>query len=103
MRGALSHRDFRLLLAGTGIVAFIGPLQFITQIFWVQDHYHERQVLYIGLIAACRGSSMLLFSLIGGAIADRFERRRVLLACETSALTLSALVTLTMLTRPFGD
>jgi MFS family permease len=103
MRRALSHRDFRLLLAGTGIVAFIMPVQFITQIFWVQAYYHDRQVLYIGLIAACRGSSMLLFSLIGGAIADRFERRRVLLACETLAVTLSALVALTMLTRPFGD
>jgi len=49
-------------------------------------------VLYVGLIAASRGSAMLLFSFVGGAFADRFERRRVLLACESTSLALSVVI-----------
>ena len=100
---ALAHRDFRLLLAGSTIVGFVMPIQFLTQIFWVQAQYPSRSVLYVGLIAASRGSAMLIFSLVGGAIADRFERRRVLLFCESTALALNTVVALLMLTEPFGE
>ena len=100
---ALAHRDFRLLLLGSTIVGFVMPIQFLSQVFWVQEHYPHRDVLYVGLIAASRGAAMLTFSLIGGAIADRFERRRVLLFCESTALGLNALIALLMLTHPFGE
>ena len=100
---ALAHRDFRLLLAGSAIVSFVMPVQFLTQVFWVEDHYAARQVLYVGLLGVSRGAAMLLFSLFGGAIADRFERRRVLLFCESTALGLNTLVALLMLTHPFGE
>jgi MFS family permease len=99
---ALAHRDFRLLLAGSAAVSLAMPLQFLTQIFWIQDHYPDRSVLYVGLIAVSRGLAMLLFSLLGGAIADRFERRRVLVACESAALALNGLVAALMLLDPFG-
>lgn len=79
------------------------PMQFLSQIFWIQDHHPGRQVLYVGLIAASRGTAMLLFSFVGGAIADRFERRRVLLACESTALGLSAVIALLLLTNPFAE
>lgn len=102
-RGALAHRDFRLLLVGSGVVSFVMPMQFITQVFWVQDTYPEHEVLFVGLIGASRGAAMLLFSLIGGAFADRFERRRVLLVCECIAFCINGLIALTMLTDPLGD
>ncbi|MEO8538569.1 MAG: MFS transporter [bacterium] len=101
-RGALSHRDFRLLLIGSATVSFVMPMQFITQVFWVQDNYPKHDVLFVGLLGASRGGAMLLFSLIGGAFADRFERRRILLACECTALALNGLVALLMLTQPLG-
>jgi MFS family permease len=101
-RGALSHRDFRLLLIGSGVVSFVMPMQFITQVFWVQDTYPKHDVLFVGLIGASRGGAMLLFGLFGGALADRFERRRILLACECTALTLNACIALLMLTQPLG-
>jgi MFS family permease len=100
---ALAYRDFRLLLLGSGIVAFVMPVQFLTQIFWVEDHYAAHDVIYIGLLGVSRGAAMLLFSLFGGAVADRFERRRVLLFCESMAFGLNALVALLMLTHPFGE
>lgn len=100
---ALRYRDFRLLLAGTAFVGLSMPLQFITQIFWVQTYYPEREVFYVGLIALSRGLAMLLFGLVGGAIADRYERRRVLLVAEIMALVLNAAIALLMVTRPLGD
>jgi MFS family permease len=100
---ALAHRDFRLLLLGTTTVGFVMPIQFLTQVFWVQAQYPSRSVLYVGLIAASRGSAMLFFSLVGGAIADRFERRRVLLFCESTALALNVVIAALMITEPFGE
>lgn len=100
---ALASRDFRLLLAGMTLVGLAMPLQFLTQIFWVQAEYPDRDVFYVGIIAGSRGVAMILFSLIGGAIADRFERRRVLLVCEICALILNGGVALLMLTNPLGD
>lgn len=102
-RGALSHRDFKLLLIGSGVVSFVMPMQFITQVFWVQDTYPHHEVLFVGFLGASRGGAMLLFSLIGGAFADRFERRKVLLSCECAALTINALIALLMLTDPLGS
>jgi MFS family permease len=99
----LALRDFRLLIMGTLFVQLALPLQFITQIFWVQHHYEEREVLYVGLIAGSRGMAMLLFGLIGGAIADRYERRRVLFINQCLALTLNAAIAGLMLTRPMGE
>lgn len=100
---ALAHRDFRFLLLGTTVVGFVMPIQFLTQVFWVQAQYPSRSVFYVGLLAASRGGAMLVFSLLGGAIADRFERRRVLLFCESAALSINAVVAVLMLTEPFGE
>ena len=100
---ALESRDFRLLLLGTTLVGLAMPIQFLTQVFWVQQEYPDRDVFYVGLIAGSRGVAMILFSLLGGAIADRFERRRVLLVCETLAFVLNAGVAALMLTNPLGD
>jgi MFS family permease len=99
---ALRHRDFRPLLAGTVLVGLVQPLHFVTQIFWVQAVYPEHEIIYTGLLMGARGVATLSFGLIGGAIADRFERRLVLLGCESASLVLSAFVALLMLTTPFG-
>ncbi len=102
-RGALRHRDFRLLFAGSVAVSFVMPMQFLTQVFWVQDRYPAHSVLFVGLLAASRGSAMLLFGLLGGAFADRYERRRVLMACQLVSLGLGALVALLMIVEPLGQ
>jgi len=52
---ALESRDFRLLFAGSVLVSFVMPMQFLTQVFWVQERYPEREVLFIGLLGASRG------------------------------------------------
>lgn len=102
-RGALRHRDFRLLFAGSVAVSFVMPMQFLTQVFWIQDRYPAHSVLFVGLLAASRGAAMLLFGLLGGAFADRYERRRVLMACQLVSLALGALVALLMILEPLGQ
>ena len=41
-------------------------------------------ILLLGVLGAVRGVPRLLFSLVGGLLADRADRRRVLLAAETA-------------------
>lgn len=99
----LARRDFRLLLAGSTLVGLAMPFQFLTQVFWVQAEYPAHAVLYASLLSASRGVAMVLFSLIGGAIADRVERRRVLLLTESGSLLSNAAVAVLMLMAPFGS
>jgi MFS family permease len=47
---------------------------------------------YVGLAAAAGGLPMLLFSMVGGVLADRFNRRTVLLVGETANLALFILL-----------
>lgn len=76
----LANPDYRYLLAGFAIGQMLMPLQFITQILWVQN-FAPRDVwlILVALIAACRGTGALVFGLYGGALADRFNRQKLLL------------------------
>ena len=100
---ALHSRDFRLLLGATALANLVMPAHFISLTFWAIDTYPGQKVLYSGLIVAIRGLGLLGFGLVGGVIADRFERRRVLLACEASTLLLTILLAVAMLAKPFGE
>jgi MFS family permease len=76
----LKNRDFRFLLSGFAIGQMLMPLQFITQILWVQQ-FAPRDIwlILVAAIAASRGLGALTFSMYGGALADRFDRRKLLL------------------------
>lgn len=100
---ALHHRDYRLLMAATVMQNLTMPMQFITLTFWAADTYEGKTALISSLIVGVRGVGMLLFSFLGGAFADRFERRKVLLVCELTALVVTALMGLCMVTTPFGN
>jgi predicted MFS family arabinose efflux permease len=99
----LARRDFRLLLAGSAVVGVLFPLHLMTQVFWVSQHFPDSAVIYSSVLAASRGSGMVAFSLLGGAIADRADRKRVLLVCESLSLVAHAGIALLMLTEPFGE
>jgi len=76
----LKVRNYRLLLSGFAIGQMLMPLQFITQILWVQQ-FAPRDIwlILVAAIAASRGMGALVFGLYGGALADRFDRRKLLL------------------------
>ncbi|MEM7020885.1 MAG: MFS transporter, partial [Pseudomonadota bacterium] len=79
----LKNKDFCFLLTGFAIGQMLMPLQFITQILWVQE-YAPKDVwlILVALIGASRGMGALLFGLYGGALADRFDRRKLMLVTQ---------------------
>ena len=90
MFAPLALRDFRLLFLGLLIGQALSPFQFLAQIIWIQLSAEEDvRILLIGLIAAVRGAGMLVFGLYGGALADRFDRRRLLIATQLGALAVN--------------
>src|SRR5213596_3641416 len=92
--GALSHRNFRLFFIGQGI-SLVGT--------WLQNVGEGWLILtltnspfYVGLTLALSSLGVLLFSLYAGVVADRVDKRRVIvfmqLAFMLDAFTVSILV-----------
>ena len=93
MFAPLGVRDFRLLFLGLLLGQALSPFQFVAQIIWVQVSAPEDlRIVLVGLIAAARGAGMLLFGLYGGALADRFDRRRLLIVTQLAALVLNVAI-----------
>jgi len=93
---ALTHRDFRILWLGA-FVSTIGT--------WIQKVAQSWLVLtltgsafYLGLDSFLGEAPILLFTLVGGVVADRYSRRHLLIASQcvqmACAFTLMALVAL---------
>lgn len=103
MLAPLGVRDFRLLFLGMVVGQAAMPLQFVAQIMWVQESAPDDvRIVLVGLIAAVRGAGMLAFGLYGGALADRFDRRTLLIVTQSSVLVLNLLVALVMILSPSG-
>ena len=79
MTEPLRLREFRLLLAGFIVGQSMMPLQFVASIAWIQlVAPDDIEILMVGAIGTIRGIGMIGFGLFGGALADRFDRRRLL-------------------------
>jgi MFS family permease len=92
-------RDFRLLFAGQSISEFGGIITFVAVPFQVYDITHN--TLAVGLIGLCELVPLLVLPILGGAIADAVERRRMLLIAHVLIALLSgALVVNARLAHP---
>jgi MFS family permease len=91
---AFTYRDFRLLWFGAFTSSSGTWLQETAQ-SWLLFQLTS-QAFYLGLLSFLATAPILLFSLIGGVIADRFDRRRILLGSQYMqliyAFTLASLV-----------
>lgn len=74
----LRHRDFRLLWTGLVISNTGSWMQFVA-LGYLIDRLTESP-LYLGILAFAQALPRLLFALVGGTVADRVERRRLLIA-----------------------
>src|SRR5256714_14034903 len=92
--GALTHRNFRLFFIGQGI-SLVGT--------WMQNVGEGWLILtltnspfYVGLTSALSSVGVLLFSLYAGVIADRVDKRRVIIFMQIAfmleAFTVAILV-----------
>jgi len=101
--GALSYPQYRWFISGTA---------FATLAYWVQqfaigwlvielaarDAKPNNAALYVGILGLARSVPALAFGLAGGVLADRFDRRRMLLLTRVGfALCGAALAALSFL------
>jgi MFS family permease len=93
---ALHYRDFRVLWFGA-FTSTVGTwMQKVAQNWLVLTLAGSSSAFFLGLDSFLGELPILLFTLVGGVIADRHDRRRLLLMSQyiqmTAAFTLAALV-----------
>src|SRR5438093_5088222 len=89
---ALRHRDFRVFFAGQAVALVGAWMQQVAQAWLVLSLTNSP--LRLGLVGSLNFLPILLFALVGGAVADRLPKRRLLvltqslLFCQTLTLAL---------------
>ncbi len=87
---ALRHRNFRLFWFGQ-LISLIGTwMQSIGQAWLVLELTHSAWLL--GVVGALQFLPVMLLSLFGGVLADRFPKRRVLLFTQSFAMVQAAVL-----------
>ena len=76
---ALQHRDFRLLFLGQA-VSLVGDAAFVTALAWRTFSLVGSSKL--GIVLVCQSVALLTTVLVGGALADRFSRRRMMIVSD---------------------
>jgi len=86
-RSALSHRSFRSVWLGT-FASNVGT--------WMQNialgvfaYQLTHSATYVALLGFAQLGPLFLLSIVGGALADVFDRRRLLIACQVEQLVFS--------------
>ncbi len=91
---SFSHRNYRILFPANTISNIGSWAQRVAQDWLVLELTHSGT--YLGIVTAIQFTPVLFFSLHGGALADRFNKRKLLMATNAlgafSAITLGALV-----------
>ena len=93
---ALTYRDFRVLWAGAFTSSIGTWMQKVAQSWLVLTIAGSSSAFFLGLDSFLGEAPILLFTLLGGVVADRRDRRQLLLMSQyvqlTTAFTLAALV-----------
>jgi MFS family permease len=94
-----SSRDFRLLMLGQ-LVSSTGT-QMALVALPIQIFLRSHSAALVGLLGAFELGPMIVASLLGGAVADRLDRRRVLFAAQLGVIAIaSTLAAVTLTGRP---
>ncbi|MDQ7843892.1 MAG: MFS transporter [Armatimonadota bacterium] len=86
----LRHRNFRLLWTGL-LVSNTGSWMQFVALGYLVDRLTESP-LYLGVLAAAQAVPRIAFSLLGGAMADRIDRRRLLFATNLFLMVSASLL-----------
>ncbi len=93
---ALSYRDFRLFWFGL-VVSNVGTWMQLYGLGWlvvqlaIRDGVPHLAPLYLGLMGLSRSIPGLVFGLFAGVVADRTDRRRLLVVTQVSAAGIAAI------------
>jgi MFS family permease len=92
---AFHYRDFRLMFIGACVSSVGTWMQILAQAWLVLTI--TQSPFYLGLDAFLAGIPVFLFSILGGVVADRVERRRVLLCSQYVQMSSAAILTLLLI------
>ncbi|WP_181164711.1 MFS transporter [Amaricoccus solimangrovi] len=84
---ALGHRNYRLLWVGT-LISNTGDWLDQVALNWLVVST-SGSPFELALVNLCRAVPILAFTLIGGAVADRVERRRMMMVTQSIAMLLA--------------
>jgi MFS family permease len=87
---ALRHRNFRLFFAGQFFSLTGTWMQIVAQSWLV--YRLTGSVVLLGLIGFASQAPVFFLSPLGGALADRFDRRRLLMLTQAVSMTLAGLL-----------
>jgi len=97
-RGLRESRDFRLLTAGSVITGLGTQATLVAlpyQVFVITD-----SAFLTGLLGAAELIPLIVASLFGGALADRFDRRGLLLGCQVALVAIALALSLAAFAGP---
>lgn len=92
----LRHRDFRLLWIGQ-LISSTGQMMQTITLAWHMFELTD-STFQVGLLAFAGFVPFLVLSFVGGAVADRIDRKRVIFITQSSSLT----ATLTLVAATLG-
>ncbi len=93
---AFHYRDFRLMWIGACTSSIGTWMQIVAQAWLIYRLSHS--AFYLSLDAFLGGIPIFLFSLIGGVVADRVERHRILLVSQYVQMASATLLTILVFT-----
>jgi predicted MFS family arabinose efflux permease len=91
---AFHYRDFRLMWAGAFTSTTGTWMQNVAQAWLVLDMTGPSSAFFLGLLGFLGDLPIMLFSLVGGVVADRIDRRRILLGSQFAQMTCAFILTL---------
>jgi MFS family permease len=84
------HRDFRLLFIGR-MVSFFGSMITVVA-FPYQVYQQTHNLLLVGLLGVLEFAAILVFAMLGGALADAADRRSLVLLSEAALMGCSLIL-----------
>jgi len=97
---ALGFRNYRLLWTGAFLSSIGTWTQDVALAWLIQTRIHDP--FYLGLRQFCSDTPLLTFMLVGGAVADRVNRRAILLTSNTLQMALAAVLGILYVTGHLG-
>jgi MFS family permease len=91
---AFGYRDFRLMWTGAFTSTTGTWMQSVAQSWLVLEMTGSKSAFFLGLLAFLGDLPIMLFSLIGGVVADRIDRRKILLGSQYIQMTCAFMLTL---------
>ena len=80
IRSALRYPDFRWLLSGLAVSQIGDWLYNLALVVLVYERTHS--ALWVGVTTAVRVVPVVVLGPLGGVLADRFDRRRIMIICD---------------------